>query len=136
MLELVGDSPGAAGDRVLMRGASIAAASWVSRSGGTTDKRACLLMRMLGCLQLTGGWNHTEKHIPGVQNILADGTSRWPWDMLAKVRELTHSRDWREQPIGPRCSGIFYIVPQTKNILTKHDDVLWTLMMNGVGELA
>ena len=58
-------------------------------------------------------------------------------EMLAdKVRELTHSSDWREQSIGPRGSGIFYTVLQTKNILTKHDDVLWTLMMTDKEELA
>ena len=44
-----------------------------------------------------------------------------------KVREPTHSSDWREQSIRPRVSGLFDIVLQTNNIL---DDVLWTLMMN------
>ena len=93
-------------------------------------------MRMLGRLELAGGWNHTIKHIPGVQNSLADGVSRWPREMLAdKVRELTHASDWREQSIGPQGSWIFYIVLQI-NILTKHDDVLWTLMMNEAEELA
>ena len=130
MLELVGDRPDAAGDLILMRGDNMAAVSWVSRSGGATDKRACLLMRMLGRLELAGGWNHTIKHIPGVQNSLADGVSRWPREMLAdKVRELTHSSDWREQSIGPRRSGIVYTVLHIQNTLTKHDDVLWTLLM-------
>ena len=124
MLELVGDGPGAADDSFLMRGDNMAAVSWVSRSGGATDKRTCLLTRMLAHLELAGGWNHSAKHIPGVQNTLADGISRWPREMLAdKVRELTHSCDWREESIGPRGLGICYFVLQTKTILTKHDDV-------------
>ena len=84
----------------------MAAVSWVSRSGGATDQRTSLLMRMLGRLELAGGWNHHANHIPGVQNTLADGISRWPREMLAdKVRELTHFSDWREQSIGPWGSG-------------------------------
>ena len=87
-------------------------------------------------LRLAGAWNCNAKGIPGVHNTLADGVSRWPREMLAdKVRELTHASDWREQSIGPQGSWIFYIVLQI-NILTKHDDVLWTLMMNEAEELA
>ena len=56
--------------------------------------------------------------------------------LVDKVRELTHSSDWREQSIGPRGSGIFDILLQTKNILAKHDDVLWTLLTNDAEELA
>ena len=133
---MVGDRPDAADVPILMRGENMAAVSWVPRSSGAIAKRACLLMRVLERLELEGGLNHTAKHIPGVQNNLADEISRWPREILAdKVREQTHSNDWREQSIGPRGSGIFYIVLQTKNILTKHDDVLWTLMMNEAEEL-
>ena len=68
--------------------------------------------------------------IPGVQIVLAGGISRWPMEMLAdKVREQTHHSDWCEQSIGLRGSGIVHAVLHTKNILTKHDDVLWTLLM-------
>ena len=52
-------------------------------------------MRMLGRLELEGGWNHTAKHIPGVRNTMADDISRSPRLLLAdKVRELTNSSDW------------------------------------------
>ena len=106
MLELVGDRPDVAGGPILMRGDNMAAESWVSRSGAATDKRACLLMRMPGRFELAGGWDHTAKHVLGVQNTLADRISRWPREMLAdKVMELTHSTDWRERSIGPRGSG-------------------------------
>ena len=107
-----------------------------SSRGGDRQQGVCLLMRMLERLELAGRWNHTAKHIPGVQNTLADGISRWPRAILAdKVRELTHSSEWLEQSIGRRGSGIFDIVLQTKNILTKHDDILWNLMMNEAEEL-
>ena len=129
MLELVGDRPDAAGDPILMRGDNTAAVSWISRRGGARDKRPCLLMRMLGCLELIGGWNLTAKHIPGAQNTLADGISRYPRLVLAdKVRELTNSTEWSEQDIGSRGSGIFDIILQTTNILSNHDDIFWNLI--------
>ena len=107
------------------------AISWVTRCGGERDRRVSLLMRMCGRLEIAGGWNHTAKHIPGVQNTLADGISRWPGSLLAdNVREVTNSSDWYEQPSGTRGSGIFYIVLQTKNIRSKHDESLWNIMMN------
>ena len=129
MLELVRDRSDAAGDPILMRGENMAVVSWVSRSGGATEKRNCLLMKRLGRLELAGGRNHNEKRIPGVQNTLPGGISPWLREMLADtVRELTYPSDWREQSIGPRGSGIVYTVLHTKNILTKHD-VLWTLLI-------
>ena len=67
MLEPIGDRTDAEGDPILMRGDNMAAVSWVTRCGGARDKRACLLMRMLGRLELAGGWNHTVKHTLGVQ---------------------------------------------------------------------
>ena len=76
MIELVGDRPDAKGDPILMRGDNKAAVSWITRCGGARDKRAFLLMRMLGRLELTGGWTPTAKHIPGVRNTLADDISR------------------------------------------------------------
>ena len=130
MLELVGDRSDAAGGSILMRGDNIAVVKWVSRSGGATENKDGLLMRMLGRLELASGWNHNAKLIPSVQNTIAGGISPGPREMLAdNVRELTHPSDWREQSIGPRGSGIVYAVLHTKNILTEHDNGLWTLLM-------
>ena len=129
MLELVGDRVDAKGDPILMRGDNTPAVSWVSRCGGARDKRAGLLMRMLGRLEIKGGWNHTAKHIPGVRNTLADGISRWPRVILAdKVRELINFDDWSELDFGTRGEGIFDTVLQTREILSKHDDCLWDIM--------
>ena len=76
MLELVGDRVNAKSDLTMMRSDNTAAVSWISRCGGARDKRACLLMRMLGRLGIKGGWNHTAKYIPGVRNTPVDGISR------------------------------------------------------------
>ena len=131
MLESRGDTPEAVGDPIAMRGDNVAAVTWVNRCGGATDKRACLLMRMLGRLEIDGGWSHDAKHMPGVQNTLADGISRWPRTEIAeRIRDLTNSYAWVEQPIGPRGNKIFDIVLQTMNLQTRHDDSLWRIMAN------
>ena len=62
-------------------------------------------MRMLGRLELAGGWNHTANPIAVVHNIFAHGILRWPRSILAeKVRQQTNSSDWYEQNIGTRGS--------------------------------
>ena len=58
-------------------------------------------MRMLGRLEIKGGWDHTAKNVPGVRNTPVDGISRWPRVILAdKVRELTNYVGWSEEDIG------------------------------------
>ena len=92
----------------MMRGDNVAAVTWVHRCGEARDKRACLLMRILGRLEIKRDWSHDAKHIPGVQNTLADGISRWPRaELPGKIRELTNSDDLVEQPIGPQGENIF-----------------------------
>ena len=131
MLESRGDTPEAVGDPIAMLGDNVAAVTWVNRCGGATDKRVCLLMKMLGRLEIDGGWNHDVKHISGVQNNLADGISRWPRTEIAeRIRDLTNSHAWAEQPIGPGGNKIFDIVLQTMNLQTRHDDSLWRVMAN------
>ena len=129
MQELVGDLPQTKGDPVLMRGDNVAAVTWSNRCGGARDKRACLMMRMLGRLEISGGWGYNAKHIPGVKNTLADGISRWPRSQLAeKVRQLTNTDGWRERDLGVRGERLCQVVLQTKNIRPHHDHMLWTLM--------
>ena len=69
----VGDHPESKGDPILMRGHNFAAVTWANRYGGARDKRAGLMMRMLGHIEIQGGWRYDAKSIPGVQNTLADG---------------------------------------------------------------
>ena len=87
-------------------------------------------MRMLGRLELTGEWNPATNHIPRVGNTLVGGISRWPRSAVSdKVEELTNSNEWSEQDIWSWGAGSFDLVLQKKNILTKHDEFLWSLMM-------
>ena len=129
MHELAGDRPECKGDPILMRGDNFAAVTWANRCGGARDKRAGLMMRMLGRLEIQGGWRYDAKHIPGVQNTLADGISRWPRSELAdRVRQLTNTDDLSEQSIGARGERLCEIVLQTKNIAPRHDNMLWEIM--------
>ena len=62
---------------------------------------------------------------------MADGISRWPSTEIAgRIRDLTNSHAWAEQPIGLRGNEILDIVLQTKNLKTRHDDSLWRIMAN------
>ena len=129
MYELVGDRPESKGGPILMRGDNFAAVTWVNRCGGAMDKRAGLMMRMLSRLEIQGGWRYDAKDIPGVQNTLADGVSRWPQSELAdRVRQFTNTDDWSEQSIGARGEPLRDIVLQTKTIAPRHDNMLWEIM--------
>jgi len=130
MHELVGDRPESAGDPILVRGDNFAAVTWSQKCGGARDKRAGLMMRTLGRLEVKGGWRYDAKHIPGVENVRADGISRWPRAELAeKVRQLTNSDAWREQAIGGNGQRICEIILQTRNIAPRHDNIVWDLML-------
>ena len=60
---MVADRPDAAVDPILRRNNNMAAVSWVCRSGGATDRRACLLVRMPGGLELAVRMErHCETH--------------------------------------------------------------------------
>ena len=50
----------------------------------TRDRLVALAMRLLGRLEITSGWSHAAKHIPGVQNVVADGISRSPKEKIAR----------------------------------------------------
>ena len=79
---IAGDRPQTAGDAVLLRGNNVSAVSWVNKYGGAKDRRAELLMRLLGRMEITIGWCSIATHIPRVDNTLADGVLRWPEDKV------------------------------------------------------
>ena len=112
-----------------------AAVTWVNRCGGAKDKRAGLLMRTLGRLEVSGGLCHEAKHIKGTQNVLADGISRWPRaDLEQRVREHTNDGTWSEQASGPRGESIFDTILKTKNFTVRHDKTLWSRMMGSAND--
>ena len=113
-----------------MGGDNRAAVAWVTRCVGAKCERVCLLMRMVGRLELAGGWKHTAEHI-ALQNILADGFSRCHRSIVAdKVRKQTNFSDWYEQDIGTRRLGIFDFMLHTKDISSQQNDMLWNLVKN------
>ena len=52
-----------------MIGDNVAAVTWANLCGGARNKRAGLMMRRLGRLEIQGGWRYDAKHIPGLQNV-------------------------------------------------------------------
>ena len=107
------DRPEYAGGTVLLRGDNVSAMSWLNRCGGTRDKPAALVMRIMGRPEITSGWSHKAKHIPGVLNVLADGISRWQLDQIAeKLRSHVNEGDWRQVPLGQNSLEFLSILLQ------------------------
>ena len=70
------DRPDMQGYPVLLKGDNVAAVSWINQRGGSYTHRAPLTKRLLGRLEITSGWSHDTRHIPGVQNVVVGGISR------------------------------------------------------------
>ena len=71
------DLPAQAGDCVSLRGDNEAAVQWVRRCRGGKEPRSGALMRFLGVLEISSGWNFDALHVPGALKDIADGISRW-----------------------------------------------------------
>ena len=126
---IVGDRPQTAGDAVLLRGDNVSAVSWVNKCGGAKDRRAGLLMRLLGRMEITSGWCHFAKHIPGLENTLADGISRWPENKVHEhVARLTNDDGWKEQNVQAHGKKIFSLLLQNKLPAERLDEQMWLLM--------
>ena len=76
------ERPLATGDCVLLRGDNDAAVEWVRRCHGGKEPQSGTLMRLLGALELSSGWNLDTKHVRGFFNVAAEGISRWDRDLL------------------------------------------------------
>ena len=123
------DRPEYAGDTVLLRGDNVSAVSWMNRCGGARDKRATLVMRIVGRLEMTSGWSHKAKHIPGVLNVLADGISRWQPDQIAeKLRSHVNEGDWRQVPLGQNSLKFLSILLQPAFPKERVDEEMWNLL--------
>lgn len=70
---------------ILMQEYITLAVSWVNRCGGSRDRRADLIVRMMGCIEVATGWCPLVKRIPGIEKVLASGISRCPEDQKPTV---------------------------------------------------
>ena len=123
------DRPEYAGDTVLLRGDNVSA---LNRCGGARDKRAALVMRIMGRLEITSGWSHKAKHIPGVLNVLADGISRWQPDQIAeKLRSHVNEGDCRQVPLGQNSLEFLTILLQPAFPKERVDEGMWNLLTHG-----
>ena len=126
---IVGDRPQTASDAVLLRGDNVSAVSWVRKCGGAKDRRAGLLMRLIGRIEITSRWSHIAKYIPGLDNTLADGFSRWTEDKVHEnVARLTNDDGWKEQNIQAHGRKIFSLLLQNKLPAGRLDEQMWLLM--------
>ena len=118
-----------AGDTVLLRGDNVSAVSWLNRCGRARDKRAALVMRIMGRLEITSSWSHKAKHIPGVLDVLADGIYRWQPDQIAdKLRSHVNEGDWRQVPLGQNTLEFLSILLQPAFPKERVDEGMWNLL--------
>lgn len=129
MQELVGGGPYEKCNHIIMRGANMPAVSWVNRCGGAKNKRAGVFMKMLGRLKIMNGWCHIAKHAPGVDNIQADGISRWPRSQVQhKIKNVTGSTGWVGQDIRDRGRAIIDLTLSYRLADKSLNETVWNLM--------
>ena len=59
-------------------------------------------MRLPGCLEVGCGWSFDALYAAGVENIIADGISRWqPEDIDSNLRAFRRDVAWHRQVLGP-----------------------------------
>jgi len=59
-------------------------------------------MRRLGCLEVGSGWCFNALHVPGLENTIADGISRWePEDVKGNLHAFQPDVACYRQVLGP-----------------------------------
>lgn len=126
---VIGEKPKLPGQAILMRGDNVSVVSRVNRCGGARDRRAGLLMRLLGRMEIENEWCHVSKPIPGRENTLADGISRWKSEEVdTNVKTLMKYKNWRMQDIGHNGRNLIEMILQEKLPNRRMDDLAWNLM--------
>ena len=68
----------------------------MNQCGSSHDRCARIGVRVLGRVDIESGWCQVAKHIPGVENRLADGILRWPEEEIQNsVNHLRQEQGWR-----------------------------------------
>ena len=69
-------------------------------SGGK-ELRSGAFMRLMGAIELSGGWHFDSLLVPGVLDDVPDDISRWnPGDICRSFTALRPSIDWQERNLG------------------------------------
>lgn len=117
------------GEPLSMRGDNASVVSWVNRCGGSRDRRAGVLMRMMGRMQIETGRRPVAKHIRGIDNVLADGIPRWPADQLqVRMIKLTGEQGWKYLDVGHRGKTILDVVLQEPLPHRRLEEELWSVI--------
>ena len=88
LVVMCGERPMGDRDCVLLRGDNEAAVHWVRRCRGGKEPRSRAFMRLIGAIELAGGWHFDSIHV-------FDGISRWnPGDISQHIATLRPSVDW------------------------------------------
>ena len=117
------------GDAVLLRGDNNSAVHWLQKAGGARDARAQALTRLMGVIAITSGWRFKSKHIPGVDNILADTVSRGrAADVHARLTKACPSICWQQVTLSPVATKIATEALASTWSPQRWGQALWTLM--------
>ena len=67
-------------------------------------------MRLMGAIELSGGWHFDSLRVPGVLDDVPDGISRWnPGDICRSFTALGPSIDWQERDLGGEGRELCYV---------------------------
>jgi hypothetical protein len=83
------------------------AVAWVKKKGGVRRRREGGCMRMLGGLEIMGGWTYDTAYLEGKRNNIADDTSRLPEESLTlhlnthyPLDPHTFPQGWKKLELG------------------------------------
>ena len=86
---------------MLLGGDNEAAVDWVRRCHGGREPRSGALMRLLGVLEMSSGWQFHATYVRGVHNVAPDGISHWDRDsVLANLRSVRPDVPWQVRDLG------------------------------------
>lgn len=106
------DWPVEVGDPVLLHGNNILAVTRVNKYGWVRDRWSGTLLKLFGRLEVLGVWTYLAGHVVRIDNVLADGVSRWnSREIGGRLSDYTDNLLWRDielsGTIGNSCVRLF-----------------------------
>ena len=82
------------------------------------------MMRIMGALERIGGWSFQAKYVRGVENILADGITRWKEkEIQTRLTTECPTVSWQAQELGVEgtemCSEILRKVTHSDELRSR-----------------